>query len=66
MDEREAALLARIAELEAQRVPLTDEQVFASQEFMHLNGSLLQLAMPQLMLLVRAIERVHGIEEVKN
>ena len=43
------------------RVPLTDEQVFDSQEFMHLNGSLLQLAMPQLMLLVRCIERAHGI-----
>ena len=42
-------------------VALTEDQVFASQEFMHLNGSLPQLAMPQLMLLVRAIERAHGI-----
>lgn len=41
--------------------PLTEQQVFDSREFMHLNGSLLQLAMPQLMLLVRAIERAHGI-----
>jgi hypothetical protein len=45
--------------------PLTEDQVFASQEFMHLNGSLLQLAMPQLMLLVRAIERAHGIGSVE-
>jgi hypothetical protein len=43
--------------------PLSEEQVFNNNEFMHLNGSLLQLAMPQLMLLVRAIERAHGITE---
>jgi len=42
--------------------PLTPDQIFASQEMMHLNGSLLQLDMSQLMLLVRAVENLHNIK----
>lgn len=58
---QEASLPAAPGHPPSERQGLTDEQVFASDELMHLNGSLLQLAMPQLMLLVRAIERAHGI-----
>lgn len=46
-----------------QRKPLTEEQVFASQNLMDLNGRVLGLAMPKLMEVIRAIERAHGIGE---
>lgn len=45
----------------AQRVPLTEDQVFASQDLMYLNGSLLHLAMPQLIEVIRTVEHAHGI-----
>lgn len=47
----------------APRQPLSEEQVFASQDLMHLNGMMLRLSMTNLMQVVRAIERAHGITE---
>ena len=43
-------------------VPLTDEQVWNSDELMSRNGEI-GVAMPVLMRLIRAIERAHGIGE---
>ncbi len=57
---------AKAVRSDAQRVPLTEDQVFASQDLMHLNGSLLYLAMPQLIEVIRVVERAHGIEEGKR
>lgn len=43
------------------QVPITCEQVFASDELMALNGSLLGLSMCDLMRVIRIIEAHHGI-----
>jgi hypothetical protein len=50
-----------ILALRPERVPMTREQVFASDELMAINGSLLGLSMCDLMQVIRIIEAHHGI-----
>lgn len=47
----------------AKKVPLTEDQVFDSDEMMELNGMLLRLKLSEIMKVVRAVERLHGIGE---
>ncbi len=68
--EQTGALQRRIAELEAQRVPLTDEQIAdavreADLDWHH-GWTLDETEANRFTQLVRAVERAHGIEEVKR
>ena len=56
------ALREQLAAAQPTAVPLTDEQVWNSDELMSRNGEI-GVAMPVLMRLIRAIERAHGIGE---
>lgn len=62
------ALAGRVAELEGalrdapqQAEPLTDEQIWSSDEIMGVNGTVTQLPMDELRAVVRAVESAHGI-----
>ena len=63
-----AALRERIAELEAQRVPLTKAEITAccNESDTYKTGVWMRVHETTLERLVRAIERAHGIEEVKR
>ena len=58
----------RIAELEAQRVPLTKAEITAccNESDTYKTGVWMRVHETTLERLVRAIERAHGIEEVKR
>ena len=49
-----------------ERKPLTDEQVFASEDFMSANGLYWGLPMTTLIQIVRCTERAHGITATKG
>ena len=55
------AVVRAILALRPVQVPMTREQVFASDELMSINGSLLGMSMCDLMQMIRIIEAHHGI-----
>ena len=61
-------LRERIAELEAQRVPLTKAEITAccNESDTYKTGVWMRVHETTLERLVRAIERAHGVEERKN
>jgi ATP phosphoribosyltransferase regulatory subunit HisZ len=61
-------LRERIAELEAQRVPLTKAEITAccNESDTYKTGVWMRVHETTLERLVRAIERAHGVEEVKR
>ena len=66
--EQTGALQRRIAELEAQRVPLTKAEITAccNESDTYKTGVWMRVHETTLERLVRAIERAHGIEEAKR
>ena len=61
-DESDHIQFARaILALRPVQVPMTREQVFASDELMSINGSLLGMSMRDLMQMIHIIEAHHGI-----
>ena len=66
--EQTGALQRRIAELEAQRVPLTKAEITAccNESDTYKTGVWMRVHETTLERLVRAIERAHGVEERKN
>ena len=56
-----AAVEAALRDAPQQAEPLTDEQIWASDEIMGANGTVTQLPMDELRAVVRAVEFAHGI-----
>lgn len=63
---RKIATEALLGAPQVQRAGLTDEQVFASEDFMSANGLYWGLPMTTLIQIVRCTERAHGITATKG